>query len=241
MQLGWRARIGQIRPATTIESAEEWRSVAPPGVHFADARTIVPKVDAAGLRVMMSQVVDAAKQLATAHVDLIVQCGAPGIFLLDPDTEQQVTEQIVNATGIPALTMMQAMLDALAALGATNVAVATTYTEQVNAALATYLQSHGFKVGAMVGLSQDDPYLAGLEEPDSSYRLGRLAARQASAADAVLISCAGYRTFETLEYLERDTGLPVVSSNQAALWRALRMLGLRDTIPNLGRLFQIDG
>ena len=38
---GWRARIGQIRPASAIEGSEEWRRVAPEGVAFVDGRTIV--------------------------------------------------------------------------------------------------------------------------------------------------------------------------------------------------------
>ena len=61
----------------------------------------------------------------------------------------------------------------------------------------------------------------------------------AGRADAILISCGTYRTFEILPYLEMDTGAPVVSSNQATLWRALRAVGLPDVIPNLGKLWTV--
>ena len=239
MMLGWRAKIGQIRPASAIEGAEEWRSVAPVGVHFADARTFVPKVDSKGLEVMMSQVVEAAKQLASAKVDLIVQCGAPGIFLKGVGEDARVTGQITQATGIPAITMMGAMTDALKALNAKRIAVGTIYTDEVNHAMTVYLEAMGFQVKAMRGLQIDDPYGASVEEPDSSYRLGRAVHKAAGDVDAILISCGAYRTFEVLHYLEMDTGVPVVSSNQASLWRALRFLGLRDVIPNLGRLFTV--
>ena len=239
MMLGWRAKIGQIRPASAIEGAEEWRSVAPVGVHFADARTVVPKVDSKGLEVMMSQVVEAAQQLASAKVDLIVQCGAPGIFLKGVGEDARVTGQITQATGIPSITMMGAMTDALKALGAKRIAVGTIYTDEVNRAMTGYLEAIGFQVKAMRGLQIDDPYGASIEEPDSSYRLGRAVHKAAGDVDAILISCGAYRTFEVLQYLEMDTGVPVVSSNQASLWRALRYLGLRDVIPSLGRLFTI--
>ena len=239
MMLGWRAKIGQIRPASAIEGAEEWRSVAPVGVHFADARTFVPKVDSKGLEVMMSQVVEAAQQLASAKVDLIVQCGAPGIFLKGVGEDARVTGQITQATGIPAITMMGAMTDALKALNARRIAVGTIYTDEVNCAMTAYLEAMGFQVKAMRGLQIDDPYGASVEEPDSSYRLGRAVHKAAGDVDAILISCGAYRTFEVLHYLEMDTGVPVVSSNQASLWRALRFLGLRDVIPNLGRLFTV--
>jgi len=36
--------------------------------------------------------------------------------------------------------------------------------------------------------------------------------------------------------LERDLGKPVLSSNQASLWRALRMAGVREPITGFGRL-----
>lgn len=236
MMLGWRAKIGQIRPATSIEGAEEWRDVCPAGVAFADARTIVPQVDEAGLQVMMAQVLDASRQLATAKVDLIVQCGAPGTFLQGNDADSDLVEQIADEVGIPAITMMRSTVDALRALEATTLAVGTIYTDQVNEALQRYLENEGFVVKAMEGLQMTDPYDPSLHDADSSYRLGRRVHRAAGGADAILISCGAYRTFEVLPYLEADTESTVVSSNQAALWRALRFLGLKDTIPELGRL-----
>ncbi len=239
MMMGWRARIGQMRPATSIEGAEEWRSVAPVGVAFADARTIVPRVDDAGLRVMMSQVLEASRQLATAKVDLIVQCGAPGTFLRGPGHDEQVVAEIEKETGIPAITMMAAMMDALKAVNARKVAVGTIYSDEVNAAMTSYMEAQGFEVRSMGGLQITDPFEASLHDSDSAYRLGRKVFKEAGDADAILISCGTYRTFEMIHYLEMDTGVPVISSNQATLWRALRYLGLRDQIPNLGQLWTV--
>lgn len=237
MMMGWRARIGQMRPATAIEGAEEWRSVAPTGVAFADARTIVPRVDDEGLKVMMSQVLEAARQLATAKVDLIVQCGAPGTFLRGAGHDEQVVAEIEAATSIPAITMMAAQMDALKALNATSVALATIYSDEVNEKMVQYMEQKGFKVPAVRGLQITDPFEASVHDADSAYRLGKEAFKAAGNCDAILISCGTYRTFEILPYLEMDMGVPVVSSNQATLWRALRVLGLKDQIPNLGKLW----
>jgi maleate isomerase len=240
MMLGWRAKIGQIRPATAIEGAEEWRSVAPEGVHFADARTIVPSVDEDGLRIMMTQVLQASRQLATAKPDLIVQCGAPGIFLHgEQGYEHQITSEITRETGIAAITMMGAMVDALQAVGATRIAIASTYSDSVNAALARYLETKHISVGAMRGLQLVDPYDSSMHGDDTSYRLARESFKAAGKVDAVLISCGTFRTFKMLPYLEKDCGVPVISSNQATLWRALRKVGLRDVIPNLGQLWSV--
>jgi maleate isomerase len=52
----------------------------------------------------------------------------------------------------------------------------------------------------------------------------------------LLISCGGLRTFEIIEVLERDLGLPIVTSNQAGLWGALRLARVRENIQGFGRL-----
>jgi maleate cis-trans isomerase len=39
-----------------------------------------------------------------------------------------------------------------------------------------------------------------------------------------------------IETLEADLGKPVITSNQAVLWRALRLTGVRQRIPGFGRL-----
>jgi len=241
MMMGWRGRIGHIRPATGIEGAEEWRTVCPPGVAFADARTIVPKVDADGLRVMMGQVAEASRQLATAKVDIIVQCGAPGIFLRGPGYNAEVVAEITAASGgIPAITMAEAMVEGLRAVGAKRIAMCSTYTDTVNASLERFLEAHQIACKSSKGLQLTDPYDSSRFGDDVAYKMGREvfnAAGGVGKVDAIAVSCGTFRTFQMLQHLENDTGVPVVTSNQASLWLALRRLGLKDVVPNLGRLW----
>lgn len=239
MLLGWRAKIGQIRPATAIEGAEEWRSIHVPGVAYADARTIVPSVDKDGLKVMMEQVIEASRQLATAKVDLVVQCGAPGTFLEGPEADDRVKQEILESVDIPAITMHQSQIEALKAVGAKTVAVGSTYTDSVNQVLAENLEHHGFKVTALEGLEMSNPYESSTRDIDSAYKLGRRVHKASGSADAILISCGTYRTFGMLKYLEMDTGATVISSNQATLWNAFRTLGMPDNLPDLGKLWSI--
>jgi maleate cis-trans isomerase len=57
-------------------------------------------------------------------------------------------------------------------------------------------------------------------------------------ADAVFISCSNFRTLDIIEAVERESGKPVVTSNQAAMWGTLRGIGDRRVVPGAGRLFQ---
>jgi maleate isomerase len=41
-----------------------------------------------------------------------------------------------------------------------------------------------------------------------------------------------------LERLERELGKPVISSNQACLWRALRLAGVGEPMAGFGRLLR---
>src|SRR5438093_389744 len=43
-------------------------------------------------------------------------------------------------------------------------------------------------------------------------------------------------TVGVLDLLEHDLGKPVISSNQASLWRALRLAGVREPVAGFGRL-----
>jgi len=57
-------------------------------------------------------------------------------------------------------------------------------------------------------------------------------------ADAALVAKTNGDLIDLTKPLEKDTGLPVVTSNQAGLWQALRMAGVQERLPNLGRLLR---
>jgi maleate isomerase len=59
-------------------------------------------------------------------------------------------------------------------------------------------------------------------------------------ADTYFISCANISSIDTIAALESALNRPVVTSNQAALWCSLRMAGIRDSVPSLGRLMTHD-
>jgi len=236
---GWRARIGQIRPASAIEGSEEWRRVAPEGVAFVDGRTIVEEVTEKGLEAMMARVVDVAKAIAWASPQVIGQCGAPGIFLKGYGYDKEIIANIEAATGIKATTMQTAQVEAMKALGFKNIALGSIYTDSANQKLAAALEKDGIRTLSMKGLQIVDPRDCIKHEPESAYRLGREVFEQSGRkADGILISCGGFRSFEVIDILERDTGVPVVTSNQASLWMALRMCGVPERISGLGRLFR---
>ena len=68
------------------------------------------------------------------------------------------------------------------------------------------------------------------------------AVRQVTAevkADAVVIACTQMRAAEMVDDLERSFGIPVLTSNQAMCWHALRLAGCQDALRGWGRLFDV--
>ena len=57
-------------------------------------------------------------------------------------------------------------------------------------------------------------------------------------AEAIFISCTNLRAASVIERLEKETGKPVVTSNQATFWACLRKLGIDESIPTAGKLLR---
>jgi arylmalonate decarboxylase len=60
--------------------------------------------------------------------------------------------------------------------------------------------------------------------------------KSAPDADALFVSCGGFRTLELIAPLEARTGVPVISSMPHGLWAGARLAGLNGAAPGYGRL-----
>ena len=69
-----------------------------------------------------------------------------------------------------------------------------------------------------------------------SYLMEMAAGLDRPDADAIFISCGALRSLDIAAALEAQVGKPVVTSNQALAWDALRLAGIPDMIPGFGRL-----
>ena len=56
-------------------------------------------------------------------------------------------------------------------------------------------------------------------------------------ADAVFLSCTGLSAAPLIEILEEDLQKPVITSNQATFWHALRISQIGSKLKNYGQLF----
>lgn len=235
---GWRAKIGRISPSPETVGCEEWRRAMPDGVCLVETRTLLHDVTVEGLAETVKQIERAALELASAEVNVILQAGTAIAFFRGFGHDRELSRRIHSATGIQATTSLTAVVEALRALGIKRPAIATSYLPDIDQRLVDVLEQSGFQVSAIRGLRLKRSIDMGKVMPEETYRLAHAVAREANDADGIFISCGNLRSFEAIEPLEKETGLPVVTSNQAGLWQALRLASIADKLPNLGRLLR---
>jgi len=232
---GWRGRIGLIVPSSNTTMEMELHSALPEGVSLHTARMPLKDITEEELLKMSSLAVESAKFLKDADIDIILYGCTSGSFIGGVNFEAELEERIEREVNVSVITTSTAVIEALKILDAQQIIVTTPYTEEINQREKEFLEANEFEVLDIRGLGIINNLRVGKLEPYEVYRMAK--AMFMDEADAIFISCTNLRTFEIIEALEKDLGVPVVTSNQASLWLALRELDVREKIPWLGKLF----
>ena len=175
----------------------------------------------------------AAQAVKMAKVDVICYGCAAGGFLKGPVEDRALGERISREIGIPVAVSSAAVAEALRVLGATRVSLASPYAPWLNERLRQYLTAAGFEVMAMQGLDTQN------HSAVTTKRIEALITEvDRPQTQAIFVSCSNFPTLGIIESMERKLGKPIVASNQASMWKMLRLMGDKRVIANAGRLFR---
>jgi len=154
------------------------------------------------------------------------------------DMDKHVVAEIARATKRPALSTASALNAAFAALGARRMVFISETKQDDHDRKLEYLREAGYDIVAdkAACLAGTDTYCT--MPPRLWYDLAM--SLRNDSADVYFLSCANIQSIDVIADLERDLAKPVVTSNQAAIWCALRAAGIRDDIPGLGALLRLD-
>ena len=237
MRYGWRGKIGLIYPAPGTAGETEFHMMAPEGVAILTTRMPLEKTDAEGLIKMGSYTEQAASLLALAKPDVIAFCCTTGSLVKGMGYDKEIIDRIENHVGIAAITTATAVVDSLNALKVKRIAVATPYPDELNQRERAFLEDSGFEITAIKGLGVLDPQKMQNVRHEEMYQLVKEIFTE--DADAIFISCTGISVIDIIEPLEEDLKRPVITSNQATMWAALRKINVGEIVDGLGTLFTV--
>ena len=229
-----RARYGLIVPSSNRMAEPHAACFNPDGVvaHTARLRMTGPHV--MGLDGLLPKVAAAAEMLADATCGSIVFHCTANSMASGLAGEKRIAEAIEKATGLTAATTASATMAAFEALNAKRVVLVSPYPRGSHEHEIEFLEEAGCEIVGErnLGLAGSEAYSA---MPPSEW-VETLRGMKNDKADVYFASCANIRAIEALEEMEEMLDAPVVTSNQLVIWQALRLAGINDPIPGLGRL-----
>lgn len=167
------------------------------------------------LRATLPELADAAALLPAVPLAAIgYGCVSASVVLGD-----RLVRETINAVrpDVPVITPIAAAETALRALGARRIAVLTPYLESTSRDIHAHFAQRGYAQTDFHFLGLGDDGDMGRLDPEMILRAA--AALDVDNADAVFISCTAVPALGVIPRIEETLSRPVVSANQALLWR----------------------
>lgn len=123
----------------------------------------------------------------------------------------------------------------LETLGARKISVLMPYLHKTARMVADFMEASGFTLDAVSTFDLNGDPEMNLIDPDCIFDEAVKVCQPSS--DALFISCTGWLTHPVIDRLEKALGRPVITSNQALAWQALREAGVKDQTAGQGVLF----
>lgn len=170
--------------------------------------------------------------LPEAKLDAIVFACTSGSAIIGP---MKIAQQIAEIRpGVPITNPASAAVEALRHLNCHKIAFIAPYTHDVAEITSRVFidAGIGFSDRVCFGLKSD----VEIATPGLEHYRRAIAEANIAKADAIFLSCTTAATLDLIAPLEMETGLPVITSNQAAFWHALQLMGRTAPLPGLGKL-----
>lgn len=146
-------------------------------------------------------------------------------------------KKILDNTKVPLVTSADAIVSACTVTNIKHALLITPYDEIIGKDVSRLLHKHN--------IDTEREYHLNLKTSQELLKFGfnslasTIKKNFCSHLDGVIISCTNFPTFHIIHYLEKELEIPVISSNQATLWKMLSQL--RVDVPfsrKFGLLFQ---
>lgn len=242
---GDRARIGLFVVGREVVPEAEWWAMRPEGVSVHAARVTAaspwaPWNSDRSAATLAPDLARGCRDFAAMAVDVAVLAHSSSSFAGGPGWDEAAVAAL--SAELPAATTATTngldMRLALAALGARRpfLVMPAWMSDGIIASAMAYFASFGLAVphpwryqplARWRGIAPDGLYPAGMATDQDTPSLFDQVVRECPAeADSILLAGTGLRCVAVIDALEKALGRPVVTANQASLWRALKVAGM---------------
>ena len=241
-EYGWRARIAMLKPSPVIDNnAHEFYLMAPEGVELFVTSMGVARMNQAEYDQALGGLEHGIRLLLHHDPHVILQAGVPPIVTHGWGFEDELLARVAKVTSIPFFTDVGSSIRALRTLGCSRVVMLSFgFDDELAGLIGRYLAGAGVTLLAAARVQRrpgEDAARVPLAMVAQHTR--ELFERHRSEVDGVWITHASMPSVGVLADLERDLGVPVVSSAQALMWAGLRASGILEPIAGFGRLLTL--
>lgn len=233
-------RIGVVVPNGDLVHEREFLRLRPDGVSFRFASFSYPAMGNANfcgnLGAEMSAPIAELNDWGAKVV--LIGCTTASMTCASPEWQAEL-ERMAK---VRVVTAAEASIQAISALGARSIAVATPYGDAGNRTVTTFLLGKGFAVASIKGLGLDrsvETWRKAAPCLSIAEMLGFSLSVDSENAQAIYLPCTGVGSLEVLDELEKSTRKPAISSVQAGFWASLRLLGINGRAKGFGRLIDV--
>jgi len=229
-------RLGVLVPSVNTIVEPEMYRMAPAGFSIHFSRLPVPSEDTSveNLSRLTDKLDESLQTLAQAKVEAVAFACTSGSFIKGTEWDRNLIQRMESVIS-PATTTSNAVDAALKKLDVRRLSLVTPYPQAINDLMTVYFEAQGYDIVDLKSL-----HLAGSTEirntsPGAIFNLAQSA--NTDQTEAVLISCTDFQAAPIIETLESKINKPVVTANQATLWRLLQLSGNMLPVKGYGTLF----
>ncbi|MBI3025492.1 MAG: aspartate/glutamate racemase family protein [Candidatus Tectomicrobia bacterium] len=214
-------RVGLIVPSSNTTMEVDFHRTLPEGVEVATSRMFLENTTKdEEIRMIEDSLPEAARTLRTAKPALAVFGCTSGGSLFGRKYDRQIQKNLEDATGAETITILSALSEEFALLGAKRLIVLTPYVAELTAAVRSAIEEEGFEVLFIRGMGIVENTRIGSLRGEEILAFARdsIPASLPAEADCLFFSCTNLPAVRALPLLRPAyPGLPIMTSNLAAI------------------------
>ena len=217
-----RTRIGLIVPASNTVMEPDFHRKTGELFITSTWRILLESVTREAEFRMLQELPKCLDNICSTRPDIIV-FGCTSAGSLDGlQHDAAIADSIKAQTGSKAVTVMTSVTEQLQTISPRTVAVLTPYPEELTRSVAGCITEAGYEVVLAEGMGLLDNLAIGRMEPGEIVQFATKHMPGVNA-DCLFLSCTNWQAIPVIDPLRDLLGIPVVSSNQAAIESVCRL------------------